>query len=558
MEHYEEKHRISSLPFWVLSARQLCDLELIVNEAFAPLTGFLGLGDYLSVVHHMRLSSGALWPMPITLDIPQTLAEQLVLGGELALRDPEGLTLAVLSIDSIYQPDHHIEALQVFGTLDKSHPGVAALFRQHAFNVGGVIRKVDPVTHYDFADLRLSPLQVKREIARRGWDAVVAFQTRNPMHCAHIELTRRAMQQANAALLLQPVVGLTRPDDIEYYTRVRCYRHALKSYPADTVLLSLLPLAMRMGGPREAVWHALIRKNFGATHFIIGRDHAGPGSDQHGNAFYPPYAAQELALAYEQEIGLQVLAFEEMSYLKEERRYVPASQVPPGAAVLSLSETAVIEKLASGVEIPDWFSTPDIVAELRQSYRPKQQQGFVLFFTGLSGAGKSTIANGIAVRLREDGRRTVSLLDGDVVRHNLSKGLGFSKEDREANVERIGFVAIEIARAGGVAICACISPYASTRQVVRELAMTHKTAFFEIHIAADLAVCEKRDRKGLYAKARAGKLPGMTGIDAPYEPPLCPDLRIDTACLSASQAVELIISTLVELGYLPSSMLHVP
>jgi len=556
MEHYQEKHRISSLPFWVLSARQLCDLEMIVNEAFSPLKGFLGLEDYLSVVHHMRLGSGALWPMPITLDIPQTLADQLEPGGELALRDPEGVTLAVLTIDSIYQPDPHLEALHVFGTQDKGHPGVAALFRQHPFNVGGIIKKVDSVTHYDFADLRLSPRQVKQEIARRGWKAIVAFQTRNPMHCAHIELTRRAMKQANAALLLQPVVGLTKPDDIDYYTRVRCYKHALKSYATDAVLLSLLPLAMRMGGPREAVWHALIRKNFGATHFIVGRDHAGPGNDKQGKAFYAPYAAQEMALAHAQEIGLQILAFEEMLYLKEERRYAPASEVPRGAPVLSLSGTAVREKLASGAEIPDWFSTPDIVAELRRSYRPKQQQGFVLFFTGLSGAGKSTIANGVAVRLREDGRRTVSLLDGDIVRHSLSKGLGFSKEDRETNVERIGFVAVEIARAGGVAICACISPYASTRQVCRELAMTHKTAFFEIYIAADLEVCESRDRKGLYAKARAGQLKGMTGIDAPYEPPLSPDLRIDSACLSAAQAVELIISTLVELDYLPSSLLH--
>lgn len=352
MQHYEEKHNVSSLPFWVLSARQLCDLELIVNEAFAPLTGFLGLEDYLSVVHHMRLSSGALWPMPITLDIPQSLADQLTAGSELALRDPEGVTLAVLTIDSLYQPDHHIEAQQVFGTQDKGHPGVAALYRQHPFNVGGAVKKVESVTHYDFVDLRLSPRQVKREIARRGWEAVVAFQTRNPMHCAHVELTLRAMKQANAALLLQPVVGLTKPDDIDYYTRVRCYKHALKSYATDTVLLSLLPLAMRMGGPREAVWHALIRKNFGATHFIVGRDHAGPGNDKYGKAFYAPYAAQEMALAHAEEIGLQILAFEEMLYLKEEQRYAPASEVPPGAAVLSLSGTAVRESWPAAPRFP--------------------------------------------------------------------------------------------------------------------------------------------------------------------------------------------------------------
>jgi len=556
MEDYEERLRISSLPFWVLSARQLCDLELIVNGAFSPLTGFLGEDDYLCVVHQMRLTSGALWPMPVTLDIPQALAEQLAPGGELALRDPEGVTLAVLSIDSIYQPDHDSEAREVLGTLDKSHPGVAALYRQHCFNVGGTVKPVAPLTHYDFIDLRLSPRQVKDEMARRGWGAVVAFQTRNPMHRAHVELTLRAMQEANAALLLQPVVGLTKPDDIDYYTRVRCYKHVLKSYPADAVLLALLPLAMRMGGPREAVWHALIRRNFGATHFIVGRDHAGPGNDRHGKAFYAPYAAQELALEHAREIGLQILAFEEMLFLAQEQRYVPASQVPPGAEVLSLSGTAVRERLASGAEIPHWFSAPDIVAELRQSYRPKLQQGFVLFFTGLSGAGKSTIANGVAVRLREGGGRTVSLLDGDVLRQKLTQGLGFSKADREANVERIGFVAIEIARAGGIALCACISPYASTRQVCRELAMSHKTAFFEIYLATDLAVCEKRDRKGLYAKARAGELKGMTGIDAPYEAPLCPDLQIDTAQVSVTQAVDLIMSTLVKQGYLASPIGH--
>ncbi|MCU1750201.1 bifunctional sulfate adenylyltransferase/adenylylsulfate kinase [Pseudomonas sp. 6D_7.1_Bac1] len=546
-----EKLRVSSLPFWILSARQLCDLELILNGAFSPLTGFLGEDDYACVVRHMRLTSGALWPIPITLDIPQTLALELTLGAELALRDPEGVTLAVLTVDSIYQPDHDIEALEVLGTLDRGHPGVAALYRQHRFNVGGRLKKVEPITHYDFTDLRLSPIQVRDEIARRGWETVVAFQTRNPMHRAHVELTQRAMKQVNAALLLQPVVGLTKPDDIDYYTRVRCYKHALKSYAPDVVLLSLLPLAMRMGGPREAIWHALIRKNFGATHFIVGRDHAGPGNDMHGKAFYAPYAAQEMALEHAQEIGLHILAFEEMLYLAQEQRYVPASQVPPGADVLSLSGTAIREKLASGAEIPNWFSAPDIVAELRQSYRPKQQQGFVLFFTGLSGAGKSTIANGVAVRLREGGGRVVSLLDGDVVRQKLSKGLGFSKADRETNVERIGFVAVEIARAGGVALCACISPYASTRQVCRELAMDHKTAFFEIYLATNLEVCEQRDRKGLYAKARAGELKGMTGIDAPYEPPLCPDLQIDTACLSVNQSVELIISSLIKLGYLP-------
>ncbi|UAN45206.1 bifunctional sulfate adenylyltransferase/adenylylsulfate kinase [Serratia sp. JSRIV001] len=541
---------VSDLRSWTLTARQICDLELIINGAFSPLNGFLTEENYTNVVHNMRLMSGELWPIPIVLDVTDDFAAFVSEGIKIALRTPEGIILAVLTVSSIYRPNHIVEAERVFGTTDEAHPGVKVLMRQNNVNLGGIINAVTPVTHHDFTELRLGPKEVKTEIALRGWKNVVAFQTRNPMHRAHVELTLRAMKQVKAGLLLHPVVGLTKAGDVDHYTRVRCYREVLQTYPADSVMLALLPLAMRMAGPREAVWHALIRKNFGATHFIVGRDHAGPGKNKNGKDFYEPYAAQQLVQVHAAEIGIQLIAFEEMLYLASEQRYVSSSEVLPGQTVLSLSGTQFRAKLTAGEDIPEWYSPPEVVAELRKRYKPKSEQGFVLFFTGLSGAGKSTVANTVAARLLENGRRTVSLLDGDVVRQHLSKGLGFSKMDRDINIERIGYVAAEIARAGGIAICASISPYAKTRQTCRSFAEGHGVSFFEIYMDTSLEICEQRDCKGLYAKARNGKLKGMTGIDDPYEKPEMPELRINTTDMSVVESAEIIISTLRKAGHI--------
>ncbi|MBI2382267.1 MAG: bifunctional sulfate adenylyltransferase/adenylylsulfate kinase [Gammaproteobacteria bacterium] len=538
-------------PSWDLSERQLCDLELLLDGSFSPLTGFMGRADYERVVGEMRLANGLLFPMPITLDVGETFAASLKTGTSIALRDAEGVLIALLDVSDIWTPDRVAEAKAVFGTDDPAHPGVAYLLRRAGpVYVGGRLRGVQAPHHYDFAVDRKTPRQLREQFAAQGWQRIVAFQTRNPMHRAHMELTLRAARQAEANLLINPVVGMTKPGDIDHYSRVRCYEHLLKHYPAQSTALSLLGLAMRMGGPREALWHMVIRKNLGCTHFIVGRDHAGPGKDSQGADFYGPYAAQELALKHAGELGITVLPFEEMVYLENRDAYAPVSEVTPADTVLSISGTEVRRRLMTGAEIPAWFSYPEVVAELRKTHPPRQDQGFVVFFTGLSGAGKSTIANALQIKLLELGGRRVTMLDGDHVRKMLSSELGFSREHRDLNILRIGFVASEIAKHGGIAVCAPIAPYAATRARVRELVTQAGGGFIEVHVSTSLEVCEQRDRKGLYAKARAGLIKEFTGISDPYEAPEAPELALDTAELSVEQAAHGIVLKLEALGYL--------
>ncbi len=538
------------LPSWDLTDRQVCDLELLMNGSFSPLRGFMSRADYESVVADMRLADGTLWPMPITLDISEEAAEGLAPGMSLALRDPEGVMLAVLHIEDVWRPDKESEAKGVFGTGSTEHPGVAYLLDTAGpIYVGGTVEGLQLPVHYDFKSLRKSPAQVRAEFAENGWDRIVAFQTRNPMHRAHVELTMRAAAETGAHLLIHPVVGLTKPGDVDHYTRVRVYHAIQRHFPEEGVGLSLLNLAMRMGGPREAVWHAIIRKNHGVTHFIVGRDHAGPGSDSTGTPFYGPYEAQDLMRAYEEELGVALVPFKMMVYVPSEDTYMPVDEVPEGTETLNISGTQLRERLATGEEIPEWFSFPEVVAELRKTHRPRANQGFTVFFTGLSGSGKSTIANALMVKLLEQGGRTVTMLDGDVVRKNLSKGLGFSKEDRDANIERIGYVASEITKAGGIAICAPIAPYAGPRAVNRRI-ISAEGGYQLVYVATPLEVCEQRDRKGLYAKARAGIIKEFTGISDPYEEPEDADLVIRTTEVEPDEAAETIIDHLVELGYL--------
>jgi sulfate adenylyltransferase len=531
-----------------LNQRQLCDVKLLLNGAFSPLEGFLGQQDYVRVLADMRLADGTLWPIPVNLDVAQEVADKLEIGGGLALRDPEGFVIAVLRVASIWQPDKQQEALAVFGTTDDSHPGVDHLLHQtKACYVGGTLSGIARPIEYDFKPLRDDPRDLREKFARWGWSRVVAFQTRNPMHRAHQELTRRAAQRAQANLLLHPVVGITKPGDVDHFSRVRCYEHVLKTYPEQTTTLSLLPLAMRMAGPREAVWHAIIRKNFGCTHFIIGRDHAGPGSDRAGKPFYGPYDAQARMQKLAPELGIQMVPFREMAYVQDRGQYVPEDEVKPGETVLGLSGTEFRRRLREGIEIPSWFSYPEVVEELRRRYPPKHRQGFTVLFTGLSGAGKSTLANALMVKLLELGGRSVTLLDGDLVRKHLSSELGFSKEHRDLNILRIGFVASEITKAGGVAICAPIAPYANIRRRVREMVEAYGT-FVEIYVATPLEICEERDTKGLYAKARAGLLTHFTGIDDPYEAPEHPDVVIHTESELPDVAAQRIVLKLEGLG----------
>jgi sulfate adenylyltransferase len=521
------KQRSAGLPGIDLDTRQLCDLELLLNGAFSPLEGFLTQRDYLSVVDGLRLADGTLWPIPITLDVSEAFAARLASGSEVVLRDPQGVPLAVLDVEDIYRPDREHEAAKVFGTTDRAHPGVAELLeRYRPVNLGGKVRGIQAPSHYDFAELRDTPRSSRQWFKAHGWYRIVAFQTRNPMHRAHRELTLRAAQQVGAKLLLQPSVGRTKPGDIDHYTRVRCYQALLPQYPANSARLSLLPLAMRMGGPREALWHAIIRKNYGASHFIVGRDHAGPGKDSSGKPFYGPFDAQHLLEQHQDELGIRIVPFPAMVYVANRDAYLPSTEVQPDDEVRDISGTQLRQHLQEGSDIPSWFSFPEVVEILRERHPAQAPRGFALFFTGLSGAGKSTIAQALVAQLLEQTSRAVTVLDGDEVRKHLSKGLGFSREDRSANVTRIGYVASEIVRHGGIAVCAPIAPYADARAEARALVEAHGD-FIEIHVATPLEVCESRDRKGLYAQARAGTITHFTGISDPYEVPEQPELRLD-------------------------------
>jgi len=551
-EHAAEKKAESrDFPSWDLTPRQICDLEMLLNGGFSPLTGFMNQADYEGVCHDMHLKSGILWPMPITLDVSEAFAKNLTPGStKIALRDAEGVMIAILHVEEVWQPDRSEEAKSVFGSTSQAHPGVAYLMnRSHPYYVGGRLEGLQLPSHYDFKTLRPTPAELRAEFANLGWRRIVAFQTRNPMHRAHVELTFRAAKQVEASLLIQPVVGMTKPGDVDYFTRVRCYQLLVGKYPANTAKLALVPFAMRMGGPREAIWHSLIRKNYGCTHFIIGRDHAGPGKDTDGKPFYGPYDAQELFAKHEAEIGVTQVPFQMMVYLEDKDKYFPENEVPKGARVLNLSGTELRSRLNEGRDLPEWFTYPEVAKELRRSFPPRHKQGLTIFFSGLSGAGKSTIANVLMTKFLEVGGRPVTLLDGDLVRKHLSSELGFSKEHSDINIRRIGYVASEITKNGGIAICAPIAPYDATRKDVRAM-IEPVGGFILVHLSTSVDVCEQRDRKGLYAKARAGILKEFTGISDPYEEPTDAELHINTAELSPEEAAQEIVLHLEREGFI--------
>ncbi len=546
----EEKLKARDYKSWDLTERQLCDIELILNGAFSPLEGFLTRQAYESVLADMRLPSGPIWPIPITLDVTPAFAETLAEGETIALRDREGVLIATITVQDIWTPDKAKEATAVFGSENEEHPGVHYLLHHaHPVYIGGPLKGVEPPTHYDFQLLRDSPSELRGRFRKLGWRKVVAFQTRNPMHRAHQELTFRAARENDANLLIHPVVGMTRPGDVDHYTRVRCYEKILQHYPEQTTALSILNLAMRMAGPGEALWHAIIRKNFGCTHMIVGRDHAGPGATSDGKPFYPPYAAHELFRKHEAELDIAMVPFEQMVYVEDKAQYLPVNETTPSMKTMTVTGTEFRRRLHEGLEMPEWFSYPEIIEELRRIYPPRHRQGFTVFFTGLSSAGKSAIANALLVKLLENGGRKVTLLDGDIVRKNLSSELGFSREHRDLNILRIGYVAAEIAKNGGVAICAPIAPYRATRRKVRET-VEAVGGFVEVYVATPLEVCERRDRKGLYAKARAGVLKGVTGIDDPYEEPERPEVVIDTQALTPQLAAQRIFVKLESMGFI--------
>ena len=543
--------KAGSLPRVQLSARNVCDLELLATGGFSPLSSFMNRVDYDRVLEEMRLTSGVLFPLPITLTVDQDASVKL--DSELALADQHNNVLAVMNVEEIFEWDREREARLACGTNDLRHPLVAEMNSWGDLCVSGQMRVLQLPRYYDFRTLRLSPIEVRERLAALGLANVVAFQTRNPLHRAHEELTARAAREIDGALLLHPVVGLTKPGDIDHFTRVRSYRVlAERYYDPNRMMLALLPLAMRMAGPREALWHAIIRRNFGANHLIVGRDHASPGRDSKDRPFYGPYDAQELVAKHSDEVGVKPMLFSELLYIPEEDRYEESTRIPEGKRTASISGTEVRENyLQRGRALPNWFTRPEVASILAEAHPPRHQQGFCLWFTGLSGAGKSTTAEILTTRLLEHGRQ-VTVLDGDVVRTHLSKGLGFSKEDRDTNIRRIGFVAAEIARHGGGVICAAVSPYRATRNECR--AMVGPDRFIEIFVDAPLDVCEARDAKGMYRLAREGKIKNFTGIDDPYEPPHNAEIVIDTVARSAEENAELILAYIVEQGFVDPSV----
>ena len=538
-----------SLPAIALTAREVSDLEQIMVGGFAPLRGFMTKAQYDTVLRDMRLPSealakeGPLFPIPVTLAVSgEVRLPQL--GGEVSLTDEYGNVLAIMAVESVWDADPKAETRAVYGTEDPAHAGVAMLLERGAKKyVGGTVTGIALPVRQDFKELRKTPRQLREHFKKIGAQKVIAFQTRNPVHRAHYEIMTRAAAMHGAHLLLHPVVGGTKEGDIDYISRVRAYKRLKQVRLTSNATLALLELAMRMAGPREALWHALVRRNYGATHFIVGRDHAGPGADRTGASFYPPFAAQELVQKHEAELGMTIVAAPEFAYSAGKQLYLPAEEIVPEDRK-TISGTQLRAALRRGEALPDWFSFPEVLEELARAARLEHaRRGVTIFFTGLSGAGKSTVAHVLHTKLLEESDRQITLLDGDIVRRHLSKELGFSREDRDENIMRIGYVASEVTRHGGIAICAAIAPYEAAR--ARNRARIGKIgAYIEVYVSTPLSTCVERDPKGLYRKALSGGLRGVTGIDDPYEAPRTAEITIDTKEISAEDAADTILAYL--------------
>ena len=550
LTNLELKAQSSNYPSLQLSDRHLCDLELIMNGGFSPLDGFMSKIDYDSVIKNMRLNDESLWPIPITLDVDEKSIFNISSSPKITLRDKEGFAIALLEIEDIWQPDLELEAESVFGTNDTKHPGVQYLLQKSKKNyIGGKIEKISAPHHYDNKDLRHTPDDLKSIFKNKKWDKIIAFQTRNPLHKAHFELTMRSMKELNANLLIHPVVGMTKPGDVNHFTRTRCYKHIMNEYSKNTAFLSLLPLAMRMGGPKETLLHAIIRKNYGCTHLIVGRDHAGPGLNSNNEPFYGAYEAQELLEKYQNELEIKMVPFKFMVFIPRTGKYKAIDDVAKDEEYKTLSGTELRQLLDEGKGIPEWFTFKSVAHELEASNPRLTKRGLTIFFTGLSGSGKSTLANGLLTRLLEEGSRPVTLLDGDIVRTHLSSELGFSKEHRSINIKRIGYVASEITKNGGIAICAPIAPYEDDRKYNRGL-ISNEGGYVEIFVNTPLEKCEERDSKGLYALAREGKIKEFTGISDPYEVPKDAEIVVNSSDENPEILVKEIYEQIVNMGFI--------
>ncbi|MDY7000947.1 MAG: bifunctional sulfate adenylyltransferase/adenylylsulfate kinase [Thermodesulfobacteriota bacterium] len=546
------KEEAIEFPSVDLNKRQLCDLELLLNRAFYPLDGYLNQEDYEAVLDGMRLKDGTVWPMPVCLDVEEDFAAKLEPGLRVAIRDKEGFMLAVLEVGDVWQPDKEREAKAVFGTADADkHPGVRRFYeRVKPWYVGGKLEGLNLPQHYDFLELRMMPSETHRLFSQRGWRSVVGFQTEDYLHCAHREMILRAAREAGAGIFIQPVVGRPGLDDMDHFTLVRCCREFANRFPKNMAMIGLITMAERLAGPREALWQAIVRKNFGCTHFMVADDHADPwvanGTEKR---FYRKGRAQELVSEFGDEIGIKPVPLQRMAYVEDKAQYIPEDEVRPGMSVKSITPEELRRRLEFDLKIPSWFSFPGVTAELRRAYPPRHRQGFTVFLTGLSGAGKSTLAKVLQVKFMEMRDRPVTLLDGDIVRKNLSSELTYTREHRNLNITRIGFVASEITKNRGIAICAPIAPYEESRRANRELIGGYG-GYIEVYMSTPLEVCEQRDRKGIYAKARAGIMKGVTGVDDPYVPPSNPELTLDTTNLSPTEAAQEVLLYLGEQGYI--------
>jgi sulfate adenylyltransferase len=547
-ERAELRAYANTLPSIRISDRAACDLELLATGGFSPLDRFMSQADHQSVLDTMHLADGTLFPMPIPLPVDEEDIARVRIGRDIALRSPGNELLAILNVEEVYEWDHDEVSLRAFGTLDPRHPIVSEMYSWGKYFVSGPMRVLQLPSHYDFKSLRFTPAETRARLETFGHHNVIAFQTRNPLHRVHEELTKRATQERDGVLLLHPSVGMTKPGDVDHFTRVRTYKAlAQRYYDQDRILLSLLPLAMRMGGPREAVWHAIIRRNHGANHLIVGRDHAGPGNDSSGKPFYGPYDAQQMVEKYSEELGVTAVPFQMLVYLPDEDRYEEVTKISKDTKTASISGTQVREQyLHNGKQLPEWFTRPEVAEILAETYPPRYRQGVTVWFTGLHNAGKSTTAGVLTTLLQEYGRN-VTLLDGDVVRTHFSEGLGFSKEDRDEHMRRIGYVASEITRHGGIAVCAAVSPYRATRNEVRN--MIGQENYIEVFVDTPLEVCEQRDTKGLYARARRGEIQGFTGIDDPYEKPQHPEITIGTLNRTPEENAREVLRMLIDKGF---------
>nr|RVD90145.1 hypothetical protein DFL_001121 [Arthrobotrys flagrans] len=544
-----------TLPQLLLTERQLCDIELILNGGFSPLEGFMNQKDYEGVVNNLRLVDGNLFSIPITLDVSQETIDKYSIkpGARITLVDfRDDRNLAIITVDDVYKPNKDLEAKEVFGG-DPEHPAIKYLHNTaKEFYVGGKLDAINKLNHYDYVGLRYTPAELRAHFEKLGWTRIVAFQTRNPMHRAHRELTVRAARARHANVLIHPVVGLTKPGDIDHFTRVRVYQALLPRYPNGMAVLGLLGLAMRMGGPREAIWHAIIRRNHGATHFIVGRDHAGPGKNSAGVEFYGPYDAQHAVEKYKEELGIEVVPFQMMTYLPDTDEYRPVDEVPAGTKTLDISGTELRRRLRNGTHIPEWFSYPEVVRVLRESHPPRSSQGFTVFLTGYQNSGKDAVARALQVTLNQQAGRSVTLLLGETVRSELSAELGFSREDRHKNIQRIAFVAAELTRAGAAVIAAPIAPFDSSRRQAKET-VSQYGSFYLVHVATPLEYCEATDKKGTYKAAREGRIKGFTGVDDPYEAPENADLVVDVSKQDVRSIVHQIVLLLESEGLLDAA-----